>query len=155
METRNKFKRNFTFVEPLYKKSKTRDRSDSETKIPRFDRTIKLCGNDFNVKTVVSHSGVNVTNLKRKISKEYKVILPGACENSNLVKDAERFKENYLNTNQKKTSKQGWIYFNSELVNDKMLENSNNSNEINNIGTNKIADISKNENIIVHQVFFL
>lgn len=156
METRNKFNQNFTFVKPLYKKPKTRDRSDSEKTVPCVDRTVKLRGDDFNVKTIVTHSGVNVTNLNRKINKEYKVTLPGACDRRLFVKDVEHFKETDLAKDRRKQNNQGWIYTNSELAIDKMLGNSNNYiNKVNNVSSNQISNIGRDEHVIVHQVFFV
>lgn len=77
---REKFKTNI-FVKPLYKKSKIHDRDNVEKgTIPfSYNRTVNLGGDAFNVKTVISKHGVNKINVKRKICKESKIVLPGAC----------------------------------------------------------------------------
>lgn len=91
----SKFKTNFDFVKPLYRKNKinVRDNTDRSTLPVSFDRNLKRFGDDFNVKTVATKGGANVINIKRNISKEYKVLLPGASDSETNVqnhKDLEK-----------------------------------------------------------------
>lgn len=78
---REKFKTNI-FVKPLYRKSNIHDRDNVEKgTIPfSYKKTVNLCGDEFNVKTVISKHGVNKINVKRKICKESKIVLPGECD---------------------------------------------------------------------------
>lgn len=78
---REKFKTNI-FVKPLYRKRNIHDRDNVEKgTIPfSYKKTVNLCGDAFNVKTVISKHGVNKINVKRKICKESKIVLPGECD---------------------------------------------------------------------------
>lgn len=156
METnRNKFNTNFRFVEPLYKKAKISNRGNVEKTVPYYDRTVKLYGDDFNVKTVVTQKGANVTNVKRKISKEYTVILPGACENKINVEDFERFNRIDFAKNLRKQNSRSKLNTNSKVHYNTMLGHSNNYIEkVKNADTNIINDDSKDDEcVIVHKVF--
>ncbi|CAK1542659.1 unnamed protein product [Leptosia nina] len=79
-----KFKNKINFVRPLYR----RQLEQVSNKIITLDndRALKLRGDDFDVKTVLS--GANIINVKSKVCKEYKVTLPGACvSGNNAIKD--------------------------------------------------------------------
>lgn len=87
---KDKFKRNIHFVKPLYRKAKIGER-DEDKKSVSFDRTLKLLGDDINVKTVLAKADKNnVINIKRKVSKEYNIVLPGACDSEIKLDDATR-----------------------------------------------------------------
>lgn len=87
---REKFKTNI-FVKPLYRKRNIHDRDNVEKgTIPfSYKKTVNLCGDAFNVNTVISKHGVNKINVKRKICKESKIVLPGECD---TIISGDRFK---------------------------------------------------------------
>ncbi|OWR50715.1 hypothetical protein KGM_205440A, partial [Danaus plexippus plexippus] len=118
----NKFHTNFTFVKPLYKKNRKYNRENvDKIDILNFDRTVKLCGNDFNVKTVVVKDG-EVNNVKRKVNKEYKIVLPGVCDSIDNVNGFKYNKIIGFRTEQISDISDDKKTANSENLRDKMLE---------------------------------
>ncbi|XP_047508451.1 uncharacterized protein LOC125051881 [Pieris napi] len=121
-----KFRNKINFVKPLYRK-----KSDqvSNKIIPLDDRTLKLRGDDFDVNTVLR--GSNVISVKNKVSKEYAVTLPGACDSVYV----DVFKENnrrYLHPAQNKLANielQGGVkYKNNDRT--KTIDENRNSTKI-------------------------
>ncbi|CAH2088010.1 unnamed protein product [Euphydryas editha] len=147
----NKFKTKFEFVKPLYRKNKinVRDNTNRSTRPVNFDSNVKRFGDDFNVKTVVT-KGANVINIKRNISKEYKVLLPGACGSEIHVQDLQNCK------NLDKTLKNQII--DGDKCKSDMKMNSNDANSDSNINfTNskersKFSQANLNGTIVYHKM---
>ncbi|XP_045778820.1 uncharacterized protein LOC123876553 [Maniola jurtina] len=144
------------FVKPLYRKTKIHDRDNVEKgTIPlTFDRTLKLCGDDFNVKTVISKHGVNVINVKRKINKDYKVVLPGACNNEISADSFRKFKQVDLSKLiSKQANKNAKIEPHFKNFDNKMSGSSKDNVETVKIEElNKVHSADSKEIVILHKV---